>query len=89
MFSLHKYNLDKGRPWSSPGPALLVFILVLLATTPAYGYVDPNAGSYISQLVTPIIMVVATGGAFFRKQLGCALRWLGNRFRRPSANARN
>jgi hypothetical protein len=74
-------------PAGSHGPALLVVILVLLAATPAYAYVDPNAGSYISQLLTPIIMVAAAGGAFFRRQVGAALRWLGNRFRRSGTNA--
>jgi hypothetical protein len=68
-------------PWQ---PAFWAVLVGMSAVAPAYGYIDPNASGFLSQLLTPLLMIAATGVTFFRKQVGSAFRWLGNRFTRQS-----
>jgi lipoprotein signal peptidase len=49
------------------------FVGVLLfigITTPAYAYIDPNAGGTLFQLLTPLLAVGAAALTYARKQLG-------------------
>ena len=53
---------------------LFGFLLLVNLTTPAYAYVDPNAGGPLFQLLTPLLALAAAGLTFARRQLGRA--WL-------------
>jgi hypothetical protein len=46
-----------------------VIVAVLFATSPAYAYIDPNAGGPLFQLLTPILALGAAGIAFARRHL--------------------
>jgi lipoprotein signal peptidase len=54
--------------------SLVGFLLLLSITTPAYAYLDPNAGGVLFQLLTPLLAVAAAAFTYARKQLGRA--WL-------------
>jgi len=64
-------------------PAIFVVcILGLLAiTTPAYGYVDPNAAGMLSQILTPLLIAGAAGLTFLRKQIGAMFSGISRRLR--------
>jgi len=49
-----------------------VIVAVLLAASPAYAYIDPNAGGPLFQLLTPILALGAAGIAFARRHLHSA-----------------
>jgi hypothetical protein len=59
----------------------LPFLLIVygLLAIPAYAYVDPNTTSLLSQILTPVLIVAATGLTFLRKQVGSAIRWMAGR----------
>ena len=62
--------------------ALVLCILGLLAvTTPAYGYVDPNAAGMLSQILTPLLIAGAAGLTFLRKQIGAMFSGISRRLR--------
>ena len=52
------------------GVALPVLICGLLLAMPAYGYIDSNATSLLTQVLTPVLMIAA------------ALGWLAGRLHR-------
>ncbi len=54
----------------------------VLFATPAYAYVDPNAGGLISQILTPLLIFAAAGLTFLRKQVAAAFVGLSRRLRR-------
>lgn len=54
--------------------AILGVIYLLVPAIPAYGYVDPNATGLLAQIMTPVLVVAATGLTFLRKQVGSAFR---------------
>jgi hypothetical protein len=54
----------------------------VLIAVPAYGYVDPNAGGLISQVLTPLLIFAAAGITFLRKQVAAAFVGLTRRLRR-------
>jgi hypothetical protein len=54
----------------------------IFITTPAYAYVDPNAVGLVSQIVTPLLIAVAAGVTFLRKQVGAVFSGLWHRLRR-------
>jgi hypothetical protein len=56
-----------------------ILLLLLAIAVPAFAYIDPNAGGYISQLLAPILMIAATGLTFFRRRVAAAFRWLRGR----------
>jgi hypothetical protein len=58
---------------------ICVVLLLLAIAVPAFAYIDPNAGGYISQLLAPILMIAATGLTFFRRRIVSAFRWLRDR----------
>lgn len=64
------------------GVALLVVLYVLLLPQPAYGYIDPNATNMLTQILTPLLVVAATGLTFLRKQTRSAIGWLADRIYR-------
>jgi hypothetical protein len=53
---------------------LVALLLLISLTTPAYAYVDPNAGGPLFQLLTPLLALAAAGLTFARRQLARA--WL-------------
>lgn len=57
---------------------ILISLLGLTISAPAYAYLDPNAGGLIFQLVTPIIALTTAALAFGRRQLGRAWNWISN-----------
>jgi hypothetical protein len=57
------------------------FCLVII-TTPAYAYIDPNAAGVASQILTPLLMVAAACVTFLRKQIGAAFGAFTRRLRR-------
>ncbi len=62
-----------------------VFGLILI-TTPAYAYTDPNAVGLASQIVTPLLIMLSAAVTFLRKQIGAGFSALARRLRRR-ANA--
>jgi hypothetical protein len=54
----------------------------LLLAMPAYAYVDPNATSLLTQVLTPVIIIAAAGMTFLRKQAGSAIGWVADRIHR-------
>jgi hypothetical protein len=62
--------------------ALVVTLLSLvLVTTPAYAYIDPNAAGLVSQIIAPLLIAAAAGVTFLRKQIGAAFSALTRRLR--------
>jgi len=58
-----------------------VFCLVFV-TTPAYGYIDPNAAGLVSQIITPLLIAAAAAATFLRKQIGAVFSAFSRRLRR-------
>lgn len=56
-------------------------LCLLLVTTPAYAYIDPNAAGLVSQIITPVIVAAAAGFTFFRKQVSAGFASLSRRLR--------
>lgn len=58
---------------------LRAFVFVLIATlglvSPAYAYIDPNAGGMLFQLLAPVFAAVVGAWLFLR-------RWIADLFRR-------
>ena len=71
------------RPRRTDTASVVVCALcVVLVSTPAYAYIDPNAAGLLSQIITPLLVAAAAGVTFFRKQVGAAFASLSRRFRR-------
>lgn len=64
---------------------LLLIAIMNFAASPAYAYIDPNAQGLIAQSLTPLLVIGATVGMFFRDKAQSALAWLGRCFRRNDA----
>jgi hypothetical protein len=62
--------------------ATVVCILSLvLITTPAYAYIDPNAAGLVSQIITPLLIAAAAAATFLRRQIGAVFSALSRRLR--------
>lgn len=61
---------------------LFFCLCVVFVAIPAYGYIDPNAAGLVSQILTPLLIALAAGYTFFRKQVGAVLTGLSRRLRR-------
>jgi len=55
---------------------------LLIFTTPAYAYIDPNAAGLASQILTPLLLAASVAVTFLRKQIGAAFGALTRRLRR-------
>jgi hypothetical protein len=64
------------------GIVVLVLFFGLFLAVPAYAYIDPNATSLLTQVLTPVIIIAAAGMTFLRKQAGSAFGWLAGRIKR-------
>jgi hypothetical protein len=64
-----------------PITVVLCSLCLLLITTPAYAYVDPNAAGLISQIITPLLITAAAAATFLRRQIGAAFSAMTRRFR--------
>ena len=64
--------MDRPRPPRSSA-VLLVLALLIASTTPAYAYVDPNAGGALFQILTPLLALVAA--AFATSKLWLKSLW--------------
>lgn len=63
--------------------AVVLFVLCLVfIATPAYAYIDPNAAGLLSQIITPLLVVVAAAATFLRRQIGAVFAGLSRRLRR-------
>jgi hypothetical protein len=60
---------------------MCAFCLVII-TTPAYAYIDPNAAGLASQILTPLLLAAGVAVTFFKKQIGAAFGALTRRLRR-------
>lgn len=60
--------------WKMTPFVLLGIVYLLVPAIPAYGYVDPNATGLITQIMTPLLVVAATGLTFLRKQVSFTFR---------------
>ena len=49
--------------------AFLIAIYLVLSTTIALAYVDPNTGGYIFQLLYPVFMAIGIGSYFLKNQI--------------------
>jgi hypothetical protein len=59
----------------------LALLALLTQTTPAYAYIDPNAGGVIFQILAPLFIVMAGAWAIFRRWLHRTLQRAGKFFR--------
>jgi hypothetical protein len=57
-------------------------LCVVLVSTPAYGYIDPNAAGLLSQIITPLLVAAAAGLTFFRRRIAELFASVSRRFRR-------
>ena len=60
----------------------LCVLCVLIISTPAYAYIDPNAAGLVSQILTPLLVIAAAGLTFLRKQVVAVFDGLTLRLRR-------
>ena len=67
---------------NAPISVVVCALCLVLIATPAYAYIDPNAAGLASQILTPLLMVVAACVTFLRKQIGAAFGALTRRVRR-------
>ena len=67
------------------GAGFRVMLCGLLLAAPAYAYVDPNATSLLTQILTPMLIIAAASVTFLRKQTSSAIGWLADRIRRRKA----
>ena len=58
--------------------SICILLLGLAIAAPAFAYIDPNAGGLLSQLLAPVLMIIATGLTFFRRRVQSAFRWFRN-----------
>jgi hypothetical protein len=77
-----QYGTPVRRRSTTPRVAFLLLGCGLLLAVPAYAYIDPNAQSLLTQILTPILVLSAAGLTFLRKQAGSAIGWLAGRVRR-------
>lgn len=54
---------------------IAIALLVLMTSTPAYAYIDPNAGGMLFQLLAPVFAAVVGAWIFLR-------RWIADLARR-------
>jgi hypothetical protein len=67
-----------------PVALMVCGLCLVLVTTPAYAYIDPNAAGLVSQILTPLLIAGAAAATFLRKQIGAAFSALTRRFRRQA-----
>lgn len=60
---------------------LLIILCGIVAEKRAYAYIDPSAQGLLTQALTPILIIAATGVTFLRKQVSAAFRWAAGRIR--------
>lgn len=60
----------------------LLFPVLTLASAPAHAYIDPNAGGWLFQLLTPVLTAVLGGWLVLRRWIAAKVRSLLERFRR-------
>jgi len=53
-----------------------------LITTPAYAYADPNTVGLLSQVLTPILVIVGASVTFLRQRIAALFSVLTRRLRR-------
>lgn len=61
-------------------------LLLALIPTPAFAYIDPNAGGYLFSLLGPLLALVASAWLIAKKKLILAFRYI---FRRIYPNDKN
>ena len=61
-------NLAK-RPTAPLTPRALALTLGLLAASPAFAYIDPNAGGWMYQLLFPLIVMIGAVWAGLRTRI--------------------
>jgi hypothetical protein len=67
------------------GVPFLLMVYGLVLAVPAHAYIDPNAQNLFTQVLTPLLIVAATGLTFLRKQTRAAIGWLTNKVLRKRA----
>jgi len=60
----------------------LLIVYGLVPAVPAHAYIDPNAQNLLTQALTPLVIIAATGLTFLRKQTRAAIGWLTDRLLR-------
>ena len=61
---------------------VVIAVVILVMTVPAYAYIDPNAAGLVSQILTPLLVAGAAAFTFFRKQIAALFSGITRRFRR-------
>lgn len=52
-----------------PTAAAVLCLCCLLVAVPAYGYADPNTVGLLSQVLTPLLIMVGAGITFLRRSI--------------------
>jgi len=61
---------------------VVCFLGFVLITTPAYAYADPNTVGLLSQVLTPILVIVGASVTFLRQRIAALFSVLTRRLRR-------
>jgi len=69
------------KPLAFAAMGLACALLIPTVVVPAYGYIDPNAAGLVSQILTPLLVVLGAGVTFFRKQVGALFSGISRRIR--------
>jgi hypothetical protein len=70
--------------WNSTIACIVCSLCLIFIAFPAYAYVDPNAAGLISQILAPLIIALAAGATFLRKQVGAVFAGLSHPLRRQA-----
>ena len=62
-----------------PTPKLALTVLLLLCCSPAFAYIDPNAGGMLFQLLAPLIAALVGAWMFLRRWIAHWARQLWHR----------
>ncbi|WP_057301053.1 hypothetical protein [Pelomonas sp. Root1217] len=65
----------KKRPLGRP----VALALLLLSCTPAFAYIDPNAGGMLFQLLAPLFAAIVGGWLFLRRWISEVVRQIWSR----------
>jgi hypothetical protein len=61
---------------------VMCFLGFVLITSPAYGYGDPNTVGLLSQLLTPLLIIVGASVTFLRQRIVSLFSGVSRRLRR-------
>lgn len=68
------------RPKRTVRPFFAVALLALVISSPAYAYIDPNAGGMLFQLLAPVFAAIVGAWLFLRRWIADLARRVWQKF---------